>query len=234
MRLSSLLTAVCICFFIFSGVAQRFGSKHKSKIVVTWHKEGWTIDGAVGVRTLGKRSADVERVPGLALQGGVGYIFNKVVGVRGRLDYYNHQLSTNFRPMNANGGYAHSVAASLVSTVDLVPLITKRKGRIWHFNVYAGPGLTTAWNKEPQIYMTEHLGSSFNDPGLEGNDDMGHILFGINPQFHFNSSFALTFDVSSFLLLNQDFTYDWNTQITDQGLGSILNFSFGFLWYPRF
>jgi hypothetical protein len=204
------------------------------KIKVKWFKDGWIIDGGVGVRTFGKRSANVEKVPGLALQGGLGYMFNSVWGVRGRMGYYNYRLKPNFQQTNAPEGLAHSAILSLTGTVDLIPLISGRKGTIWHLNTYLGAGLTSSWNQEYKDYMRDNNFTDVGDKFIENNDDKGHIVFGVTPQYHFSSRFALTFDVSTFLIFEQDRTHDYNTVISGEGPNGVMNFSLGFIWYPHF
>ena len=215
--------------FSFNSNAQTSALKKATSIKTSWYESPWTVEGNIGTRALGVVSDGVENGLGLALNGGFGYSFNSVFGVKGRMDYYNHTLTPGY--LGAEESRANSVALSLLLTMDLVPLIKSGRKSSWNFNIYAGSGLTTSWSPELKDFVSS-IGGEFNDPFIKGNDDMGHIVVGVNPRYFVTSRFALSLDVSYFTLLNQDFTYDYQTRLTDGETGNALTIGLGFVWRP--
>jgi len=185
------------------------------------------------MRAFGRRSEDIDRIPGFSAHGGLGYKFGDIWGVRGRLDYYNHVLRPGYS--GECQSTAHSMAISAMGTADLIPWITGSKGTIWHLITYLGGGLTTSWNPDMKNFVESNTGfGEWQDPALAGNDDMAHLILGISPQYHISSRFALTADISTFMNFAQDFTYNYKTRLDRGSVGAIMNLSFGFIWYPHF
>lgn len=227
-----LLSAILILAFVFSNQAQAPRVGEANKIKVKWYKDGWIVDGGIGMRTFGRRSENIDRIPGFSAHGGLGYKFDDIWGVRGRMDYFNHILRPGFQ--EGDQSMAHTIGLSLLGTADLIPWITGRKGTTWHLISYLGGGLSTSWNKDYQNYIRE---AGIQDPGdifIDGHDDMGHFMVGITPQYHLSSRFALTADISTMLLIVQDRTFDYGEVLNRGKMGAIMNFSFGFIWYPHF
>lgn len=197
------------------------------KIEIFWYKVGWFAEGNIGMRNFGRRSEGVERIPGLAMNGTIGYMFNSSWGVKGRADYYNHTVRPGFGDNPESK--SHSVALSLLANADIIPMFNNgRKNQRFHFHVYGGAGLTTNWNPDWRAWRLETYGE-FVDPFIPGADDMGHIIMGITPQYAISSKFAISLDYSAFLLLEQDRTYDYNTKIG--GPGAITSLALGLLYF---
>jgi hypothetical protein len=233
MKTNFILSAIIVFSFALSSNAQAPRVGENSQLKVKWHKDGWIVDGGVGMRAFGKRSEDIERIPGLALHGGIGYKFNSIWGIRGRMDYFNHILRPGFQ--NADQSMAHTIGLSLMGTADLIPWITGAKGTTWHLITYLGAGLNTSWNPDVKNYVEGRPGfSGWEDPAIGGHDDMGHFIVGLTPQYHFSSRFALTADISTMLLMAQDFTFDYGERLNRGNMGAVMNFSLGFVFYPHF
>jgi hypothetical protein len=184
-----------------------------------------------GSRFFGKLSDAANEAPSLAISSGFGYAFNKWSLV-GRLDYYNHFLIPGF--LGEAETVTRSFGASLVGNFDMIHIISGIPNSNWKVDAYIGAGLTTSWNSD----LRNLAGSNpdfpqSQDPFIEGNDDMGHILFGATPKYFFNDAVGVGIDISTFLLFSQDFTYDYLDRITGEGLGSIMTFSFGVYIKPQ-
>ena len=228
-RLFSPVIVTILTFCIVSSAYAQDPQAWKRKLIrVSWYKTGWFLEGNIGTRTFGRVSEGVESSPRPALNGSIGYIFNSVFALKGRTDYYQHLTRPGFGDNLESR--THSVSLSLIGQADLVPLFKGRKGRNFNFNVYAGSGLTSSWNPDWREYWLSE-NDEFIDPFIPGADDMGHFIFGINPQFFLNSRVAINLDMSGFLLIAQDRSYDYNTKY-DKVLGGISTFSLGLFILP--
>lgn len=229
-----LIIGISALFLIpFKGTSQENSGVNESPNKEKWYKEGWVLQAGIGMRNFGRRSENIDKVPGLSTYGSVGYMFDDIWGIRGRADYYNHIISPGYGDNEQST--AHSVALSLMGSADLIPLITGGSSSPWHLNAYLGAGLTTSWNPDMQeTREAQNPDYEWNDPLFKGHDDMGHIIFGITPQYQFNSSWAISLDFSTFTMLSQDFTYDYKTRITDDGVGFNSTLSIGVVFNPHF
>jgi hypothetical protein len=197
-----------------------------------WYQDGWVLNAHFGTRTFGKVSDTINQAPALAINGALGYSFNKW-DLLGRLDYYNHFMLPGY--LGLRESVAHSFGLSLQGNFKLVPIFGGEPTAPWQFDAYLGAGLTTSWNRD----MMNHVESNPNftewqDPFLPGKDDMGHILVGFSPKYYFNPRVALSLDISTFMLFSQDFTYDYTQRITGEGLGGIMTYSLGITIKPKF
>jgi hypothetical protein len=71
-----------------------------------------------------------------------------------------------------------------------------------------------------------------DDPAINGNDDMGHIILGLSPQYHLNGRVSINLDLTTFILVKQDFTFDNYNGIQHEGLGNLSALSFGITIRP--
>jgi hypothetical protein len=214
--------------FTFLSNAQSYRPK-ASSISTDWYISPWTIEGNIGTRALGVVSEGVDNGLGLALNGGFGYSFSKAFGLKGRMDYYNNPLTPGFN--GAENSTTGSLGLSLIANINLIALANKGKRSDWVLNLYAGSGLTSSWNADFKEFYRNNIGD-FNDPIIKGNEDMGHVVVGLNPQFYVTSRFALSLDISYFSLFNQDNTYDYAERLEDGQLGNALTIGLGFVWRP--
>lgn len=94
--------------------------------------------------------------------------------------------------------------------------------------MHLGLGITTFRNQS----SIDNNQKEIKDVLIKGNDDMGHIILGITPQYHLNSNWSLNLDFSSFLLLKQDFTFDNFKSERFNGVGHISALSLGITFRP--
>lgn len=227
MKNRTLLLSIFTLVLIFSANTQTYMQKATS-IKADWYRSPWTIGGHGGVRALGLVGDGVENGLGLAFNGGIGYSFTDAFSAKGRFDFYNHKLTPGFGTLEETK--ANSAALSLTLNMNLVTLLNKARRSDWVLDLYAGSGLTTSWNPDRKELGNNNGG--FEDPGLKGNDDMGHIIFGLNPQYYVTSRFALSLDVSYFHLIAQSNTYDYRERVEDGQAGNALTIGLGFIWRP--
>lgn len=228
------LLFVVFCFSLTSILSQtpRLGGLESGNKSDKWYKDGWLCNINVGTRTFGKLNDAVNEAPSIALNAGVGYTFNKW-SLLGRLDYYNHFLIPGYNGEAET--VTRSFGASLIGNFDMVHIISGSSNSSWKVDAYIGAGLTTSWNADMRNFVERNPSfSDWEDPFIDGNDDMGHILFGATPKYFFNDAVGVGIDISTFLLFSQDFTYDYLDRITGEGLGGIMTFSFGVYIKPKF
>ena len=235
MKTNILILSMLLFGIVFTSEAQSVVKGKDNKLRVDWHRKGWLIEGGAGMRTFGKRTENIDKTPGLALHGSLGYRFNSVWGVRGRVDYYNHEINPGYENLagvdsftNPESSMSHSVALSMVINADLIPLITGRDNRKWIMNAYAGLGLTTNWLPDFKNTVETLNGHEWRDPMLKGHQDMGQILLGIAPQYNFTSRFGITLDIAAFTHIRQTYTYDVQK---DNSISFVLNPSLGMIFY---
>lgn len=223
------ITLVITFLMAFSFVSMGQYTPKASSISVDWFRSPWTVEGNIGTRALGVVSEGVDNGLGLALNGGFGYNFSDVFSMKGRMDFYTNPHSPGFN--GADNSTTNSLALSLLANVNLAGFGNKTKPSDWVVNLYAGAGLTTSWNADFKEFYRDNVGD-FNDPLIKGNDDMGHIVVGLNPQYYLTSRFALSLDVSYFTLMSQKNAYDYTSRLDEGQLGNALTVGLGFVWRP--
>ncbi|HLV43008.1 MAG TPA: outer membrane beta-barrel protein [Brumimicrobium sp.] len=201
--MKALLSFFLCAFLSINAFAQDLSHSSQGKIKFNWFRTGVFIDGNAGIRLLGETSSQADMDPGLTLNAGMGYFFNKKVGMKGRIDY--HQF-----PMTRGNGSStsYSVGLSLEAVANLLQVFGPEKARKFSFLAHGGAGLTSLINPEFKKHYEEVLGKEFNDPLIKGGDEMFHIILGVTPQYHFKSKFSLNLDISQFIQFNQHRTYD--------------------------
>jgi hypothetical protein len=240
-------TAVILLLLCFSAttltaqVGGRKGSSAKGtvkgkitpygSIETNWYKVGWFADLNGGIRLLGATSDAAKLGAGFSGNAGIGFLVSDRVGVKGRIDYNRFSFTPGIgAEPEATGG---AMSFSLEAITDLIPLSTQQaKVRDWRVSLHGGFGYTSYNNRSFKENRLESNPDYFNDPIIKGNDDMGHMIIGITPQYHFNGRWSLNLDFSTFFLFKQDFTLDnYNGQRFD-GIGNISNLTFGVTFRP--
>lgn len=187
-------------------------------------------DGAVffnfnlGLRGGGEKSNMVTMKSGLHLEGGVGYMFNHIVGIQGDLGFNTYKTTDVANPGLQNKSWL------LRSSVQCVLSISEiAKFDVPHFwlNMHLGYGFSTHSNPSWKKMRIEKYGETFNDPAFKGNDDMVNVIFGINPKYALNEKLAVNFDFSTILQLKQDYTVDTYNLVKVKGLTHYFTFSTG-------
>jgi hypothetical protein len=200
------------------------------KIKVNWYKLGWFADINAGVRMFGSTSGLADLGAGFSGNAGIGFLFSDRFGLKGRMDYNRYK----FTPGIDGGPEARGTAMSfsLEATTDLIALIKGSRVRDWRLALHGGFGYTSYSNKSFKEDRTADNPDYFNDPVIKGNDDMGHAIIGITPQYHLSGRWSINLDFSTFFLFKQDFTLDnYNGQRHD-GLGNISNLTLGVTFRP--
>lgn len=202
------------------------------KVETNWYKIGWFADLNGGIRFLGATSDAATLGAGFNGNAGLGFFITDKIGIKGRVDYHRFSFSPNtvFNSYEARGG---AMSFSLEATSDLLPFTSGTKIRDWRIELHGGFGYTSFANQALKRYYTEDNADYFNeDPAIKGNDDMGHMILGITPQYHINGRWSIQADFSSFFLFAQDFTFDNYNGKRFDGIGNISTTSFGVVFRP--
>lgn len=212
-----LLVGLFLTGTVFSQKMQPYG-----KWKYLWDRTGWFTELNGGLRLLGQGSDQATINPGYTINGALGYMFNEKLGVRGRIDFISFSTN-NSAPLSFD--HSKSLGLAIEGMYNVLPLFTKKTSQKFRFYFHGGIGATSHFNKELKDYREANSIESL-DPYIKGNDDYGHVILGITPQFHLNSRVSANFDVSSQLHLKQDWSYfGYGSQ--KSGLGSVLLISAG-------
>lgn len=217
---------IIIYFATSSSFAQNI--RYYSKAEAEYYKINWFGDISMGTRLFGANSSEAELNPGFNINAGLGYFFTERIGIKGRMDFNTYKLTPGIGDDAEAIGYTYSLSLEVIT--DLMSLIygTTFKPKDWRIILHSGLGYTTYSGKD----FKENYEVQFEDAYLKGNDDMGHIILGITPQYHLSTNWSVNLDLSTFLLIGQDFTFDnYNNERLD-GLGNISALSLGLTFRP--
>ncbi|MDX1652608.1 MAG: hypothetical protein R3277_08955 [Brumimicrobium sp.] len=199
------------------------------KIKVQWHKLDWFTDFNAGTRFLGATSNAADLKAGFSANAGYGYLFSNRFGLKGRFDFSTFNFSSNQESDVSSG---RSYGLSLEAVTDLLAFTSDKKFRIWRVNLHGGLGLTSYRNYTWTRSILENDPDYFNDPFIKGNEDMGHIIMGITPQYHLSGRWSINADISSFFLIKQSNTFDRFNNVRHDRLGNITTLSLGLTFRP--
>jgi outer membrane protein OmpA-like peptidoglycan-associated protein len=191
-------------FFVLTFLATTvvFSQPNNKKLI----PNGLFVDAHVGVRSGGGKVSSVGSIYdknriGLHLDGGVGYMFNKLLGIKGDLgfDFFN-VLNTRF----AKPDKSLTLRANIQGIVSLSDL-AKLGSEDFRLLLHAGPGIASNFNPS----FRRGSNNSRNDKGLiGGNDDMYNIAVGLTTQYHLTKTLSLNADVTAINLLKQEHYLD--------------------------
>jgi hypothetical protein len=210
--------------FSSSLYSQRSQGSSIGVIKVNWYKKGWFLDGNIGARFMGKTSSDADMFPGLSMNGGIGYVFNEYIGIKGRMDYNGFKVSS---VLSDTDNKSHSLSFSTEAVVKLLQLVGPTKARDFSLNFHTGIGFTTLFNPDFRKYYMDELGREFNDPFIKGSDDIFHVIVGITPQYHLNSKFSINLDISQLIQFKQHRTYDTFNKELANGVTGVMGITVG-------
>lgn len=193
---------------------------------VNWFKTGLFLDANAGVRFLGETSTIATMSPGTSINAGLGYFFNDKIGVRGRIDY--NQFTAKY---NGIIDKSYSVGASAEVMLRLLQILAEKKSRNFSINLHAGAGITTLRNPS-YIKFRKETGIADSEKFITNQDDMGHLIVGITPQFHLNEKWSINLDFSHFTHFNQGVTYDTDNLIASKKVTGIINTTIGLTFRP--
>lgn len=202
------------------------------KVETNWYKIGWFADINGGTRLLGAVSDAASLGAGLNVNAGVGFFITDKIGIKGRMDYNRFSFTPNtvLNTYEARGG---AMSFSLEATTDLLPFTSGSKIRDWRIELHGGFGYTSFANRALKEYGRDIDEDYFaEDPAIKGNDDMGHMILGLTPQYHISGRWSINLDFSSFFLFKQDFTFDNYNGKRFDGIGNISALSLGVTFRP--
>lgn len=165
---------------------------------------GLFLDFGIGTRFGGVTTESTVLQTGLAIDGGLGYMFNNKFGVRGGLTF------ANFNAVDVNNEAVSDRAATIQASLQGILSISQLANfgtEKFDLNFHAGFGFGTVFNPDFKEDYVEMYGE-FDDPMFKGNDDVVNVVFGLTPRFPINEKLTVMVDVSHYLLLNQDHFVD--------------------------
>ncbi len=200
-------------------------------VETSWYNIYWFYDGNVGARILGASSEMANLGVGLNINAGIGHYFSERFGIKGRLDYHRFSFSPGLDSQpNAQGG---AMSFSAEALTNVMHWINNKKFGKFRLALHGGLGYTSFNNRSfKENALSVNPNSFEDDPAIKGNDDMGHIIIGLTPQYHINGRCSVQLDFSSFVLVKQDFTFDNYNGVRHEGLGNISALSVGFTFRP--
>jgi hypothetical protein len=166
---------------------------------------------------------------GINANASVGYLFSEKFGIKGRYDFNSFKFTPGFNGQAKSIGRMHSL--SLEACTDLITLIKGDKIRNWRFVLHGGAGISRYGNVDYRSFRKEEIGP-WEDPLIKGNDDMGHVILGITPQYHISGRWSINLDISTFMLIKQSNTFDRFSDVRVDGLGNVTSISLGLTFRP--
>ena len=187
--------------------------------------EGVFFDLNLGGRFSGANSDSVTMGPGLHIEGGTGYMFSNIVGIRGVLAYDSFRTAED----GATDG-TEDKSFMLRATLEGVLSVSQIAGfgtEAFDLNFHAGFGFASQINPSWKESRLDVDGFEFEDPALKGNDDLINVVFGLNPKYHINENISINADISYVMLMMKDWTVDRYNNTAVEGMDGILNGSIG-------
>lgn len=212
--------------YVFTANAQVGSMSNPGELKVNWYKKEWFFDANAGTRFIGQTSDLAEMGAGLSVNAGVGYFFNSKFALKGRLDY--NQFSATYGNKTDRSG---SVAGSAEAMVRLLQVFAPKRSRKFSLNLHAGAGLTALRNPSYKEMIDNKPESEYKGK-LFPADNMGHIIVGLTPQYHFNSRLSINLDVSHFTQFMQHATYDKHNQVDPKAVTGLVTTTIGLTFRP--
>ncbi len=221
----SLRTSLILLFLICFTSSPLFSQRGLLSRQARMNKTHWFADINAGIRMFGDTSPEAELENGINLNVGVGYLFSERFGIKGRFDYNSFKMSPGLGDATYTTGNAYSLSLELMT--DIISFVRRSRSRAsdWRIMLHGGLGLTTYGNKD--FKLNHEIENPGTDPLFSGNDDMINIILGITPQYHISNWLSVNLDFSTFLLLEQDFTFDNYNYVRTDGFGNISALSLG-------
>jgi len=182
------------------------------------------FDLGAGTR-IGALRTNVDYTPsnvGVHFNGGVGYMFNPVLGIKGDVGF--DQFSSVYEGATYPFSYTTKSSMLRFSLQGVLNISNWADfgGDKFGLNFHAGFGYSTLWNKD---FKTNN--PDVNDDRLmRQGDDMGNIIFGLTPMYNFNDNLSLTLDLSYVSLIGNDNGADFSQRLEKVNTG-ITNISLG-------
>lgn len=210
---------IFLALALLTGVSANAQTASTETPATTASSSGLFIDFGIGSRFGGITTESTIMQVGLNLDGGIGYMFNNIFGVRGNMSFNTFKaVDVNNEAVSDRGGNLQMSLQGVVSISEAVNFGTPGFG----LNFHTGFGFGTIFNPDFKAEYVETHGE-FLDPMIKGNDDVVNYVFGLSPRFPINDKICVTLDVSHLILFKQDNYYDRrysNAQLenTNQGI----------------
>ncbi|RFC53330.1 hypothetical protein [Brumimicrobium aurantiacum] len=225
--MKKIFTLILITLITVTASAQYRSGSSIGKLKIRWYKTGWFLDANGGARILGTTSANTDMKLGGSVNAGIGYFFNDKIALKGRVD------ANQFRAQYSNGNIDQSLTVGVSGEVmvRLLQLIHHKRARNFALNVHAGSGLSALINPSFRKQV-ENNGGELDGKLLNNADNIGHVIFGITPQYHFNSRWSINLDVSSITHFKQFRTFDTHEAVRADNPTGFLSGSIGLTFRP--
>ena len=187
-------------------------------------KAGMFFDLNIGTRISGANSDQVTLGAGMHIDGGIGYMFNGVIGIKGGLGF------DTFKAVDENNAGSEDKSLMIRTSLEGVLGIDQLANfgtPEFGLNFHAGFGFSTLTNPSWKQSKLDVAGFEFQDPMFKGNDDMVNIIFGLTPKYIINDNIAINADFSFIMLLKQDFTVDRYNSVVTEGMTNYMTGSVG-------
>lgn len=187
-------------------------------------KAGMFFDLNVGSRFSGAKSDSVTLGAGIHVDGGIGYMFNGIIGIKGRLGFDTFKTIEVSNAGDEDKSLMISASLEGVLGIDqLANFGTPGFG----LNFHAGFGFSTITNPSWKQSKLDVAGFEFQDPMFKGNDDMVNVIFGLTPKYIINDNISVNADFSFIMLLKQDHTVDRYNSVVTEGMTNYMTGSVG-------
>jgi OmpA-OmpF porin, OOP family len=177
----------------------------------------------VGTRFMGNVSESSTLSTGFHMNGGVTYMINDKLGIKGDMGYDAFSADNIATEVRDRSFMIRGSVQGVLSLSNLFDFETSDFSMLFH----AGFGFASNYNPSWKENRLDN-GVLFGDPGIKGNDDMINIIFGLTPQYRIKDNWFANFDISGVVLpMESNFVDRAFDATSTQGTGFILNTSVG-------
>jgi hypothetical protein len=177
----------------------------------------------IGTRLMGNVSEYSNLTPGMHLDGGVAYMINEYLGIKGDLAYDAYSAYNKVSDVRDRSFMIRGSVQGILSLSSLFEF----ESNDFSLHFHTGFGFATNYNPSYKQSRLDN-GYVFGDPAIKGNDDMINIIFGLTPHYRIKDNWYANFDISGVVLPMEshfvDRPFDPSLQ---KGTGFILNTSVG-------
>jgi len=152
----------------------------------------------------------------------MGFMFNRVIGVRGALGYDGVFAQSDSTKKHSNTDIFRITIGGIVSISEWANFSTKRFNLNFHFGVGWSTMSNRQFKKDNPTYDDGKL--------IAKNDDLGHVIVGITPHIHINDRISFTSDFSFLMLTSYHYNVDYQQSRDIRGWDNYMNLSVGILF----
>jgi hypothetical protein len=203
--------------FLFVGVAfaqPRTDTGNSAAKFSGSERPTFIIDFGIGTRllTLPNGTNYSANVAGFHIEGGLGYMFNPIIGIKGDVGFDTFGTEYQGSADTAQAQNLPTNTSSSMFRVSLQAVLSISNwadfgGEAFDLNIHTGCGYSTLWNNDFKEAYPD-----YDDTKLyRKNDDMANIIFGLTPMYNFNEVISLTADFSYVVLFANQRPADFST-----------------------